>query len=274
MRRAGRTAMRTRGELIGAHVAADDGLVGVTASALEAQRSLLEQLGGRYVEVVGADVAQALVQVARAENATQLILGASRRSRWHELVQGSVINSVVHAAGGSIDVHVISTTNRGDGETPPAAPRRQARLAAVPRRRQAVSLGVGLVGVVVLTLVMTHFRSSLGLQNAALLYLLFVLGVATIGGTVPAMLTAVAAFLALNWFFTPPYHTLHHRQRPRPAHARHVPHGRPEWSARWSTRRHDAARTRTRRAPRRRPSRRWRPWCCASPTRCPRSPRR
>ncbi len=206
VRRAGRTAMRTRGELIGAHVAADDGLVGATASALEAQRALLEQLGGRYVEVVGADVAQALVQVARAENATQLILGASRRSRWHELVQGSVINTVVRAAGGSIDVHVISTTNR-DGEAPAPAPTRRPRLAAVPRRRQLVSLAVGLVGVVLLTLVMNHFHSSLGLQNAALLYLLFVLGVATIGGTVPAMLTAVAAFLALNWFFAPPFHT-------------------------------------------------------------------
>jgi two-component system sensor histidine kinase KdpD len=206
VRRAGRTAMRTRGELIGAHVAADDGLVGAPASALEAQRSLLEQLGGRYVEVVGADVAQALVQVARAENATQLILGASRRSRWHELVQGSVINSVVRAAGGSIDVHVIATTNRSS-EAPAPAPTRRPRLAAVPRRRQIVSLAAGLLGVIVLTLVMTHFRSSLGLQNAALLYLLFVLGVATIGGTVPAMLTAVGAFLALNWFFTPPFHT-------------------------------------------------------------------
>jgi two-component system sensor histidine kinase KdpD len=206
VRRAGRTAMRTRGVLIGAHVASDDGLVGSTASALDAQRKLLEQLGGRYVEVVGADVAQALVQVARTENATQLILGASRRSRWHELVQGSVINSVVRAAGGSIDVHVISTTDR-DGQPPPPSPRRRPRLAAVPRRRQLVSLAVGLVGVVLLTLVMTHFRSSLGLQNAALLYLLFVLGVATIGGTIPAMLTAVGAFLALNWFFAPPFHT-------------------------------------------------------------------
>ncbi len=107
------------------------------ASALEAQRSLLEQLGGRYVEVVGADVAQALVQVARAENATQLILGASRRSRWHELVQGSVINSVVRAAGGSIDVHVISTTNRATATRPP--PRPAAGVRASRRSRAAAS---------------------------------------------------------------------------------------------------------------------------------------
>ena len=57
----------------------------------------------------GADVAPALVQVARAENATQLVLGATHRSRLSEFVRGSVINSVIRAAGGALDVHVIAT---------------------------------------------------------------------------------------------------------------------------------------------------------------------
>ena len=52
---------------------------------LRRNRALLDDLGGRYVEVVGADVAPALVQVARAENATQLVLGATHRSRVAEL---------------------------------------------------------------------------------------------------------------------------------------------------------------------------------------------
>jgi K+-sensing histidine kinase KdpD len=45
-------------------------------------------------------VAPALVQVARAENATQLVIGATHRSRLNEFVRGSVINSVIRAAGG------------------------------------------------------------------------------------------------------------------------------------------------------------------------------
>ena len=65
--------------------APDDGL-------LDRHRVLLDELGGRYAEVTGADAADALVRFALAENATQLVLGASRRSRWAELTKGSVIN--------------------------------------------------------------------------------------------------------------------------------------------------------------------------------------
>ena len=49
---------------------------------LEQHRALVEELGGTYHEVVGADVGEALVDAARALNATQIVLGASRRSRW------------------------------------------------------------------------------------------------------------------------------------------------------------------------------------------------
>src|SRR5205807_8287695 len=95
IRRAARMAMRTRGELLGVHVQSDDGLSGPPGGGLDRQRRLLEELDGRYHEVVGSDVARALVQFAKAENATQLVLGASRRSRWAELARGSVITPVV-----------------------------------------------------------------------------------------------------------------------------------------------------------------------------------
>ena len=109
IRRAARMAMRTKAELVGVHVRSDDSLTGAGSQGLVANRALLDDLGGRFVEVVGADVAPALVQVARAENATQLVMGATHRSRLNEYLRGSVINSVIRAAGGSLDVHVIAT---------------------------------------------------------------------------------------------------------------------------------------------------------------------
>src|SRR5437660_5371090 len=81
IRRAARMASRSRAELLGVNVQSDDGLSGPTGGALDRQRHLLEELGGRYHQVVGSDVARALVQCARSENATQLVLRASRRSR-------------------------------------------------------------------------------------------------------------------------------------------------------------------------------------------------
>ena len=78
-----------------------DGLAGRAGPELEAQRLLLAQLGGVYREVVGEDVSKALAGFARAEKATQLVLGASRRSRAAELLHGSVVNKVLQVRQGT-----------------------------------------------------------------------------------------------------------------------------------------------------------------------------
>ncbi len=88
------------------HVRSADGYAHDPAEGLEAHRRLLGELGGRYAEVTGADPARALADFARAENATQLVLGASGRSRWGEIVHGSIINRVIRDAS-RIDVHVV-----------------------------------------------------------------------------------------------------------------------------------------------------------------------
>ena len=205
IRRAARMAMRTRGELVGAHVLVGEGLAGPSGSQLAEHRALLEEVGGRYVETSGTDVAGALVQMARAENATQIVLGASRRSRWLEFVRGSVINKVIRAAGGAIDVHVISTTPDDDGPSLRRPPK--FRLAPLSPGRRSTGLLLTGGGLPALTLGLTQARDSLGLQNAMLLYLLFVMLIAVIGGAIPGLLAAVGAFLLLNWFFAPPIHT-------------------------------------------------------------------
>ena len=206
IRRAARMAMRTRGELVGVHVVTGDGLAGPSSSRLAEHRALVAEVGGRYVEATGADVAQALVRTARTENATQIVLGASRRSRWTELFRGSVINSVIRASGRSVDVHVISTTTGEDESRTLLAPPKL-RLAPLSRSRRGTALVLAAVGLPVMTVLLTHVRDSVGFQNALLLYLLFVVAIATIGGAVPAALAAVGGFLLSNWYFAPPIHT-------------------------------------------------------------------
>jgi two-component system sensor histidine kinase KdpD len=208
VRRAARIAMRTRAQLIGVHVQSSDGLAGAGAGEIDAHRVLLEEFGGQYHEVAGADIGRAIVQIARAENATQVVLGASGRSRWTELARGSVINDVIRQAGGAFDVHVISTaTTEGEGGAPSLLPPPRLRLAALSRRRRWGGLALALIGLPVLTFVLSHVRDSFGLQNALLCYLLMVVAVATIGGALPAALASVLGFVLLNWFFAPPIHT-------------------------------------------------------------------
>ena len=110
IRRAARMAGRVGGELIGVHVAVDDGLSQQNDAALAAQRKLVSELGGTVHDVVAPDTAEAMASFARREKATQLVLGASRRSRWHELVHGSFVARVTRLAP-DIDVHVIARTD-------------------------------------------------------------------------------------------------------------------------------------------------------------------
>jgi two-component system, OmpR family, sensor histidine kinase KdpD len=126
IRRSARLAQRLHGELLGVHVGRGEGLVDKQGDRLAQHRQLLGDLGGEYHEVVGADVASALVDFARAQNATQVVLGSSRRSRWAELVHGSVINRVIRRAG-SINVQVMShEATRATGRTGSAVDRRSA----------------------------------------------------------------------------------------------------------------------------------------------------
>src|SRR5262245_28710162 len=106
IRRAARMAGRVKGDLIAVHVVVDDGLTTGSGDALGAQRKLVAELGGVVHDVVGQDSAEALLAFARRENATQLVLGASRRSRLQELVRGSFAGRVIRTAN-DIDVHVI-----------------------------------------------------------------------------------------------------------------------------------------------------------------------
>jgi two-component system sensor histidine kinase KdpD len=204
IRRAARIAQRAHGELLGVHVRSQQGLAGPPDERLAAHRALLEEVGGRYHETAGADTAAALIDFARAENATQIILGGSNRSRWSELVEGSVINRVVKLSG-PIDIHVISHEPTERTIARPAL-RRRRRTSVAPRRR---ALGWLLVaaGLPVMTGVLTAVREHIGLNSVLLLYLLFVVIAAAAGGLTPAIAAAIAGTLIVNWYFTPPIHT-------------------------------------------------------------------
>ena len=208
IRRAARMARRTKGDLVGAHVVSGDGLARPTSELLAPHRRLLEELGGSWHDVVGSDVPATLVAFAAAQHATQIVLGTSRRSRWMELTQGSIINRVVREAKG-IDVHVIATD---DASAAKSNRHLVPVVSAHPRER--------LVSAFVFSAVMVFLLGALVARNSALdphhagpltssAGLLMFLGVvvvaAAIGGRVPAVLTAVAALVLVDWYLIPPF---------------------------------------------------------------------
>ncbi|MFJ9821605.1 ATP-binding protein [Streptomyces sp. NPDC101151] len=200
IRRAARIAARSAGgDLLAVHVARSDGLAaGVSHASLARQRRLVEDLGGSYHSVVGDDIATTLVEFARAENATQLVLGTSRRGRLERFITGPGTGETVTELSGDIDVHRVTHERAGRGTLLPSRRRTlsTARLIAGPV--------AGLVLPVLLTIALAQVRGTLNLTSEALLFLLAVVGVACIGGVTSAVIASITASLLLNYWFIPP----------------------------------------------------------------------
>jgi two-component system sensor histidine kinase KdpD len=204
VRRAARMAQRLNADLIALHVRPQTGLAEPAAVVLEQQGRLVEQLGGSYREVAGADVGEALVETARALNATQIVLGATERSGWSEFLHGSVVNTVIRRSGEGLDVHVISREG-GLPSTPQGTRLRPPR--ALPRRRVALGFALGAIGAPMLTWLLAGMREQVSPSGALLLFLLLVVAVSALGGLWPALFVAVGGFLLVNWYLTPPLYT-------------------------------------------------------------------
>ena len=81
------------------HVVRGDGLSGVSAPQMGKVRELAISLGATLHTVVGDDVPSALLDFARDENATQLVIGTSRRSRWARIFEEGIGAAVVQQSG-------------------------------------------------------------------------------------------------------------------------------------------------------------------------------
>ncbi|MGW3345881.1 DUF4118 domain-containing protein [Nonomuraea rubra] len=198
VRRAARIAARTKGaDLLAVHVTSADGLAGADPASLARQRALVESMGGTYHQVVGDDIPRALLDFARGVNATQLVLGASRRGRFAQvLARGVGVETT--ALSGSIDVHMVTHEAAKKGR------RRVHGKAALTRERRILGWIVAVAGMPALTAALWPFRDVISLPSEILLFLCLVVGVALIGGMWPAIVAAVGGSLLLNWYFTPP----------------------------------------------------------------------
>lgn len=197
IRRASRVAQRSGdGVLLAVHVLASDGLAGASPAALRRHRALVESLGGTYHQVVGDDVAAALLEFARGVDATQLVIGTSRRSRWARAFRSGIGGQVI-ADSGEIDVHIVTHGAAGSRgwRLPPLT-------GALTARRRWLGLLLALIGVPALTALCLAADASLPVVLLA--FLLLVIAVALIGGLWPALVAAVIGGLAENWFFVEP----------------------------------------------------------------------
>ncbi|MGW1892219.1 DUF4118 domain-containing protein [Streptomyces sp. NPDC002004] len=204
IRRAARLAEKgAGGEVLAVYISRSDGLTAASPKELAVQRTLVEDLGGTFHHVVGDDVPVALLDFARGVNATQIVLGVSRRKGWQYVFGPGVGATVARDSGPDLDVHLITHDEAGKGRGLPVA--RGARLG---RPRLIWGWLVGLCGPVLLTWLLGSVFPDVGLANDMLLFLAMTVAAALLGGLFPALASAAAGSLLLNWYFTPPVHTL------------------------------------------------------------------
>ncbi|KPI09159.1 osmosensitive K+ channel signal transduction histidine kinase [Actinobacteria bacterium OK074] len=202
IRRAVRLAEKgAGGEVLAVYIARSDGLTSASPKELAVQRTLVEDLGGTFHHVVGDDVPAALLDFARGVNATQIVLGVSRRSSWQYVFGPGVGATVARDSGPDLDVHLITHDEAGKGRGLPVA--RGGRLG---RSRILAGWLTGVGGPAVLAVLLSSV--NLGLANDMLLFLALTVSAALLGGLLPALASAAVGSFLLNYFYTPPLHRL------------------------------------------------------------------
>ncbi|HEX5144496.1 MAG TPA: sensor histidine kinase KdpD [Mycobacterium sp.] len=198
VRRASRIASKSSAELMIVHVVRGDGLSGVSAPQMGKVRELAASLGATVHTVVGDDVPAALLDFAREMNATQLVIGTSRRSRWARIFEEGIGAAVVQNSG-KIDVHMVTHEEAKAGWR---------FSAATPHQRYLLSwLAAVVVPSVICAVTASFLDPLLGVGGKSALFFVGVLVVALLGGVAPAAVSAVFSGLLLNYFLIEPRHT-------------------------------------------------------------------
>ena len=198
-----RMAAKLHAEWLAVHVETtrDQRLTAAEREEILRAMELTEQLGGRAVTLSGQSAAEEILAYARAHNVTRIIMGKTRRARWRDLVQGSLLDALVRGSGG---VEVLAITGAEDEDGPrPASPgptrgspwREYAAAAAIAVVPTAVGLMLGRIG----------FRVPQ--IDAAMLYLLAVVVAAARFSRGPAVVASLVGIASFDYFFVHPFNT-------------------------------------------------------------------
>ena len=165
---------------------------------------LVQAMGGEPITIPGGDrrIADDVIAYAQENNVTQIIIGKSQRSRWFEIVHGSVVHDLVRRSG-NISVHVISGEDLAGEPVPKKSVRPAEDSQPFDPRPYAIALFA-----VALALAVGHvIYPWFGIENVDLVFLTAIVGVAVRFGLWPSLFASVVASLGYNFFFMEPIYT-------------------------------------------------------------------
>ncbi len=155
---------------------------------------LAEQLGAETRILTGVHLAKELINFAREQNITKIIIGKRIRTRWKDILLGNLADELVRHSG-EIDVWIV-TGEPGESQLPKAISLQRTMSWKV------YSTAIGIVAMV--TIIGNLLFPYLNTTNLIMLYLLGVILVALFGQMGPAFLASVLSIMAYGFFFMPP----------------------------------------------------------------------
>ena len=165
---------------------------------------LAEALGGEALSVPGSmrSIADEMVGFAHANNVTQIVVGKSARSRWFEILHGSVVHELVRKSG-NISVHVIA----GEELAGEPIPKKTIRTAERQEAFNLVPYSAALAFVAAALGISEVLWQWIGVENVDLVFLAAIVAVAVRFGLWPSLVASIASSLCYNFFFLPPIYT-------------------------------------------------------------------
>ena len=165
---------------------------------------LAETLGAEALSIPSAErrIAEDVLEFARSNNVTQIVVGKSTRAWWFELMRGSVVHDLVRRSG-NISIHVIAGDELESGKAESRTVRPAERPTSFNPLHYATSLGFVALALGAGLLI----RPMFGIENVDLVFLTAVIGSAVRYGLLPSLFASVAASLCYNFFFLPPTYT-------------------------------------------------------------------
>ena len=162
--------------------------------------ALARQLGAEVISTPGADVAEAVLRLARQHNVTQIVIGKPLGSRWLSFWRRDPLQWLMRHSG-NIDIHMIPADE-------PVALQRESieeRLARAPWR----DFGIALIIAAVVTAFCLPIFGYTGYSAVALFYLLAVVFAAMRLRRGPTLFLAALSALLWDFLFVPPRFTFY-----------------------------------------------------------------
>src|SRR6476660_2138558 len=153
---------------------------------------LAEALGGETATIPGGarGIADDVINFAHANNVTQIVIGKSTRSRWFEILHGSVVHELVRSSG-NISVSGIAGEELAAEPVPKKTVRTAERAEPFDPKPYLMALLVVGFGLGAAELIQPLF----GVENVDLVFLTAVVVVAVRYGLGPSLLASVVASL-------------------------------------------------------------------------------